>query len=86
MKWLLLAVALYLLWRYWWGARAKVSAEMRARAVLGVDARADAPTIRAAHRRLIQTAHPDNGGSAAQAADVNLARDTLLARLPKELR
>ena len=77
-----IAVAIY----WWWTSRqAKMTPEWAQR-ILGVPAGASAEEIRAAHRRLIQTAHPDNGGSAGQAADVNLARDTLLARLPKELR
>ena len=77
-----LAVALY----WWWSSRKKRMTPAWARRILGVGADASADEIRAAHRRLIQTAHPYTGGSAAQAADVNLARDTLLAKLPKELR
>ena len=77
-----IAVALY----WWWSSRKKRMTPDWARRILGVAPSASADEIRAAHRRLIQTAHPDNGGSASQAADVNLARDTLLAKLPKELR
>lgn len=42
----------------------------------------DAPAdqVRAAHRRLMTRLHPDQGGSAALAAQVNAARDRLLAR------
>lgn len=49
-----------------------------ARALLGVDARADAATIRAAHRRLLTRSHPDRGGSVHRAQQLNRARDLLL--------
>ncbi len=45
---------------------------------------ADADTIVAAHRRLIAKVHPDAGGSAKLAAQVNEARDILIKRLPKQ--
>ena len=54
--------------------------EQEARAVLGVDAAADADTIRAAHRRLLGSLHPDRGGSAELTSRVNAARDVLLPR------
>ena len=54
--------------------------EVAARAVLGVSPRADADTIRAAHRRLLGQAHPDRGGSADEARRINAARDLLLGR------
>lgn len=50
----------------------------RARALLGVTAQADATEIRAAHRRLIASVHPDRGGTEALAAQINAARDLLL--------
>jgi hypothetical protein len=49
-----------------------------ARALLGLSADADADAVRAAHRRLIATVHPDRGGTQALAATINAARDTLL--------
>lgn len=54
--------------------------EAEARAVLGVAPDADADAIRAAHRRLVATVHPDVGGSAELARRVNAARDLLLGR------
>ena len=40
-----------------------------------------AAAIRAAHRRLIASVHPDKGGTEALAAQINAARDLLLADL-----
>ncbi|MGE4321428.1 MAG: molecular chaperone DnaJ [Sphingobium sp.] len=51
----------------------------QARALLGLSADADADAIRAAHRRLIASVHPDRGGTEALAAQINAARDLLLA-------
>jgi hypothetical protein len=49
-----------------------------ARSLLGVAADADAAEIRAAYTRLMQRAHPDKGGTAGLAAQLNAARDRLL--------
>lgn len=49
-----------------------------ARALLGLTETADEEAIRAAHRRLIATVHPDKGGTQALAAKINAARDVLL--------
>tara|TARA_R110000868_G_scaffold19277_12_gene83028 strand:+ start:6596 stop:7048 length:453 start_codon:yes stop_codon:yes gene_type:complete len=49
-----------------------------ARELLGLSANADAEDIRAAHRRLIATVHPDKGGTQALAAKINESRDVLL--------
>jgi DnaJ-domain-containing protein 1 len=46
--------------------------------VLGLASGADEAAIRAAHRRLMRGAHPDQGGSDWLAARLNEARDTLL--------
>lgn len=47
--------------------------------ILGLSGSAKPSDIEAAHRRLIVKAHPDNGGSDAQAARINRARDEGLA-------
>jgi hypothetical protein len=46
--------------------------------VLGLQPGASEDDIRAAHRRLMQAAHPDHGGSDWLAARINQARDVLL--------
>jgi DnaJ homolog subfamily C member 19 len=46
--------------------------------VLGLHVGATEAEIRAAHHRLMRTAHPDSGGSDWLATRVNLARDVLL--------
>jgi hypothetical protein len=46
--------------------------------VLGLAEGADAEAVRAAHRRLMRSAHPDRGGSDWLAARINQARDILL--------
>lgn len=54
-----------------------MSAE-RARAVLGVGPDATRKEIQAAYLKLIRAVHPDRGGSAGLAAELNAARDRLL--------
>jgi hypothetical protein len=49
-----------------------------ARSILGVAPEASTADIRAAYTRLMQRAHPDKGGSAGLAAQLNAARDRLL--------
>lgn len=46
--------------------------------VLGLEEGAAAEAVRAAHRRLMRSAHPDHGGSDWLAARINQARDLLL--------
>lgn len=58
-------------------SKAELSAS-EARAILGVDAHAGADEIRAAYSRLMRMAHPDKGGTAGLAAQLNAARDRLL--------
>lgn len=70
----------------WWlwfrksgGAPAAMSDD-EARRLLDVPADATAQEVRAAHRRLVARVHPDVGGTAELAQQVNLARDVLLRR------
>jgi lysylphosphatidylglycerol synthetase-like protein (DUF2156 family) len=51
-----------------------------ARRILGVSATATADEIRAAYRAKMAKAHPDTGGSHADAARLTAARDRLLKR------
>jgi hypothetical protein len=50
--------------------------------ILGLEPGADAEAVRAAHRRLVKRVHPDLGGSAALAAQINAAKDLLVGRPP----
>lgn len=54
--------------------------ERRALEILGLEAGADEEAIKAAHRRLMAQVHPDRGGSAWLAAQLNAARECLLKR------
>ena len=62
-------------------ARPAPSREMslsEARSLLGVEAGATPAQIKAAYSRLMRMAHPDKGGTAGLAAQLNAARDRLL--------
>jgi hypothetical protein len=67
-------------WRAEPAAEPRSGAMTRAEAleILGLAEGADEDAIRAAHRRLMRSAHPDQGGSAWLAARINAARDFLL--------
>lgn len=56
---------------------AKMSAD-EARRILGVGAEATREEIQAAYTRLMRAVHPDKGGTAGLAAQLNAARDRLL--------
>ena len=58
--------------------RAGAMTRQEAYQVLGLAPGATEADIRAAHHRLMRTAHPDAGGSDWLAARVNMARDVLL--------
>ena len=60
--------------------RSEPISEADARAVLGVPAGADEAEIRAAWKRAMARAHPDQGGTEGLATRVNAARDRLLKR------
>lgn len=51
-----------------------------ARAVLGVGRDASDAEVRAAHRRLMKTSHPDHGGTDYLATKINQAKDVLLGK------
>ena len=69
-----------------WPWQPKVStrqqAVLKARSLLGVDARAGRDEIVLAHRRLVALVHPDKGGTNSQVHEANAARDLLLKELP----
>jgi hypothetical protein len=59
-------------------APAETMSEAQARSLLGLEFGASPVEVRAAHKRLMQMAHPDKGGTAGLAAQLNAARDRLL--------
>lgn len=54
--------------------------EAEARRILGVGPEASREEIQAAYARLMRMAHPDKGGTAGLAAQLNAARDRLLGK------
>ncbi|HEX7886957.1 MAG TPA: DnaJ domain-containing protein [Phenylobacterium sp.] len=54
--------------------------DAEARRILGVGADATREQIQAAYTRLMRAVHPDKGGTAGLAAQLNAARDRLLRR------
>jgi DnaJ homolog subfamily C member 19 len=83
MKFLLLIGAGLFLWWLWRNAKPRAGFMSRPEAarLLGITVDADVETIIAAHKRLIAKVHPDAGGSAELASQINRARDTLLKTL-----
>jgi hypothetical protein len=84
-KWLLILAIVYGVWTFLRPKPKRVAIDPRlvrdaaeARAILGVSRTDNADAIRAAHRRLLATAHPDRGGSSELAGRANAARDLLL--------
>lgn len=87
LKWLVTALVIWVVWKLFFARpRAKpvsrVAPEaiprVRARALLDVGPQADDQAIREAHRRKVAAVHPDRGGSAELAQELNAARDLLL--------
>jgi lysylphosphatidylglycerol synthetase-like protein (DUF2156 family) len=82
-----LAALAALAWIVWPSLSAKASApvhddpaDAEARAILGVGPTATASEIRSAYRAKMTRAHPDRGGSNAEAARLTAARDRLLRK------
>jgi len=59
----------------------ELHASAQARALLGVDERADRREILDAHRRVVAKVHPDRGGTNEKVHEANAARDLLLSGL-----
>ena len=94
MKLLVLIALALLAWAYWTGrlpnflggtAKPQMN-DGQARALLGVDRGSDRETILKAHKSMMAKHHPDVGGNAEIARQINEARDVLLARTtPKDM-
>lgn len=72
---------------FWFWRRGKpprsVMRRKEAARLLGVPLDASVHEICEAHKRLIAKVHPDAGGSAVLAAQVNMARDVLLGKVSR---
>ncbi|WMT87387.1 DnaJ domain-containing protein [Pelagibacterium sp. 26DY04] len=60
------------------GPATEISGTEEAYQILGLEPGASAEAIKAAHRKLMKSVHPDAGGSAFLAARINQAKDLLL--------
>lgn len=87
LKWLIAGLVIWLAWKLLAKPRkpARVSRvappgsdEQAANALLGVDIHSDAQAVRDAYRSRIAETHPDRGGSAELAQELNAARELLL--------
>lgn len=78
--WIAAGLILWWLWRNSVAPKTTMSAVDAAK-LLGISVNADAEVILEAHKRLIAKVHPDAGGSAELASQINRARDILLKRL-----
>ncbi|MGE3624149.1 MAG: DnaJ domain-containing protein [Bdellovibrionales bacterium] len=58
----------------------RAMSRLEALQLLGLEGDADRGAIRTAYKRLMARYHPDRGGSHQTAAQLNLARDTLLQK------
>jgi hypothetical protein len=88
---LLITVSLIALTFLWWQRRARLSMQMpsggelslkQAYAILGLSAQCQRVDIVQSHRRLMARVHPDKGGSNYLAAQLNAAKQRLLAVHP----
>ena len=67
-------------WDYLRASPSQTQEVFRARKLLGVSPSATRAQINDAHRRMAARLHPDRGGSDARLAEINTARDLLLAQ------
>ena len=69
-------------WEFMKAPSTRQRAILRARTLLGTEARASREEIIEAHKRLIALVHPDRGGNNDQVHEANAARDLLLEETP----
>jgi DnaJ homolog subfamily C member 19 len=80
--WLLVGFGVWFFWKRSTPS-AKAMSRDEAANILGLSRDADVETVLAAHRRLIARVHPDTGGSAELAAQINRARDILIGQIAR---